>query len=424
MKLAGRIPVEPLDDERMTNIERRIVAGAADAAVMPARASRLSVALAFAAVAVVAVMGAGMVGWKLRGGDAPSATTAEVTPIQVRTDEQRSTLDIGDARLQSGPETAFEITRPDGGVLVTMTRGKVTLDVGKRGDRPALVVKAGDTDVVVVGTQFSVDFGDGTGDVDVRVTEGIVRVVRHKQETRVAAGQAWTSKRGLLALSDLGPSAAGAAGAAGVADVDDGAKITDAAGRTTGDGFEIDMGDAPDVLRERVATIPDVRVRQQGVGTTLGRGPTPGGGGGGESSGRPRPLDDPRDPKFDLKSLIRSQPVLPALDVGEPDALKAMAEYRQIMMREKGANEAHAFYSMAVIQALKLGRTGDALVTLSAFKRRAPTNEYYIPALWLEVRIKCLRNIDDDCRQAAEVYKRRASEGPTFHVAEKITLSK
>ena len=38
MKLVGRIPVEPLDDERLTNIERRIVVGVVGDARGPARA--------------------------------------------------------------------------------------------------------------------------------------------------------------------------------------------------------------------------------------------------------------------------------------------------------------------------------------------------------------------------------------------------
>lgn len=417
MKLTGRIHVEPLDDERLTRIERKIVAGAAEAAARPMRAQRSSPALAFAAAAAVA-LGAGALGWKLRGGAPGSSPQLAAAELAVRSDEQRTTLDLGDAQIQSDPSTAFTVTRPDGGVLVTLARGKVALDVGKRGERPPLVVRAGDTEVVVVGTQFSVDYGDGTGSVDVRVTEGLVRVVRHKQETRVAAGQAWTSARGLVALGGGGAGGAGGTGADG--DGADGATIGDPARR--GDEVEIDMSDAPDVLRGRVATVPDVRAPQPGAG--------PGGrsGAGGPSMrdpvGRPRPLDDPRDPKFDLKAAIRSQPVLPALDVSEPDALQAMAAYRGIMMREKGPTEAHAFYSMAVIQALKLGRTGDALATLAAFKRRAPTSEYSVAAQWLEVRIRCLRNIDEECRQAAELYLRRAPEGPAFHVAEKITLTR
>ncbi len=423
MKLTGRIPVEPLDEERLTRIERKIVAGAAERVAGPARAPRLPPVFAFAAAAAVVALGAGAVGWKLRGGGAPPAVAA--APIDVRTDGQGATLDLGDARIQTDPATALTITRPAGGVLVTMARGKVALDVAKRGDRPALVVKAGDTQVVVVGTQFSVDYGDGTGDVDVRVTEGAVRVVRHQQETRVAAGQAWTSRRGLVALAEAGAvrapdRAGGTAGAAGPGQA--GGVIDDPAPRASGDDVEIDMAQAPDVLRDRVAAVPDVRAPQPAAsaGTQRAGGAVPPVSG---AIGRPRSLDAGA-PKGSLKALIRSQPVLPALDVGEPDALEAMAAYRAIMTREKGPTEAHAFYSMAVIQALKLGRTGDALGTLAAFKRRAPTSEFFVPALWLEVRIRCLRQIDDACRQAAEVYVRRAPEAPARHVAEKIVLTK
>jgi hypothetical protein len=61
--LKGRIPVEQLDDERLTNIERRIVAGAADAALhsAPMRAPRFRLAMAFALVIIVAI-GAGVGG--------------------------------------------------------------------------------------------------------------------------------------------------------------------------------------------------------------------------------------------------------------------------------------------------------------------------------------------------------------------------
>lgn len=441
MKLTGRVPVELLDEERLTRIERKIVAGAAEAAAAaPVRAARLSPVLAFAAAAVV-VASAGVAGWKLRGAGAPELAAA---PVEVRTDEQRTALDIGDARIQSEPATAFTLTRPAGGVLVAMARGKVALEVGKRGGRPPLVVRAGDTEVVVVGTQFSVDYGDGTGDVDVRVTEGVVRVVRHQQETRVAAGQAWTTRGGLVALADAvarpgatgagaRPGAAGAAGTAGAAaqaqvqpqgdDPSVGSTIADGARRGSGD-IEIAMSKAPDVLRERVSAVPDARTPQPGAGSAAVRGAGSGTGGIAAASGQARAQGGPREPQGDLKALIRSQSVLPALEVGEPDAAKAMAQYRAIMTREKGPTEAHAFYSMAVIQALKLGRTGDALATLAAFRRRAPTSEFFTAALWLEVRIRCLRNIDDECRHAAEVYVRHAAEGPARHVAEKIALTK
>jgi len=431
VKLTGRIPVEPLDEERLTRIERNVVAGAAEMAARPVRAPRLSPALAFAAAAVVAI-GAGVAGWKLRGGGAPPQVAA--APFEVRTDGQRTTLDIGDARIESDPATAFTIARPAGGVLVTLARGKVALDVAKRGERPALVVQAGDTEVVVVGTRFSVDYGDGTGDVDVQVTEGVVRVVRQQQETRVAAGQAWTSRRGLVALAAAGdgPRAAGASAGAGAGagagarpeDGPAGAAIDDPARRGGGEGAEIDTSKAPDVLRERVATVPDVRVPQPGSGAAGPRGPTSGAGATPDPAARSGSAAGPHALRGDLKALIRSQPVLPALDVGEPDPLKAMAEYRAIMTSEKGPREAYAFYSMAVVQAFKQGRTADALATLAAFRRRAPTSEHFAAALWLEVRIKCLRNLDEECRQAAEIYVRHAPEGPALQVAQKIAQTR
>jgi ferric-dicitrate binding protein FerR (iron transport regulator) len=200
VRLAGRIPVEPLDEERLINIERRVVAGAVDAAVRrpDISAPRRHAAWAFAAVALV---GAGAIGWMLR--PAPHApVVAAPAPVRVETAAQRTMLDLGDARIESDPATAFEVTRPDGGVVITLARGKVELEVQKRGARPPLVVRAGETSVVVVGTHFTVDYGDGRGEVDVQVREGAVRVVHQRQETRVAAGQAWRTRSGLVAAAE------------------------------------------------------------------------------------------------------------------------------------------------------------------------------------------------------------------------------
>ncbi|HMG23925.1 MAG TPA: FecR domain-containing protein, partial [Kofleriaceae bacterium] len=180
MKLAGRIAVEPLDEERLTNIERRVVAGAVDAAIRgELRAPRWRLGGAVAAVAIAA---AGAIGWALHTAPAGEPiAAADPAAVQVQTagpsGPGRAVLDIGDARIESDPDTAFAVTRPGAGVLIAMARGKLGLEVAKRGDRPPLIVRAGDTDVVVIGTRFSVDYGDGHGEVDVRVTEGVVRVV-------------------------------------------------------------------------------------------------------------------------------------------------------------------------------------------------------------------------------------------------------
>src|SRR5688572_3022518 len=106
--LKGRIPVEPLDDERLTNIERRIVMGAADAAAVPhTHAPRFGLAMAFA-LAIVVGVGAGFAGWQLRGDGSQTVTeVVAAEPVKVHTTTEQSTLDIGDARITSDPATEF-----------------------------------------------------------------------------------------------------------------------------------------------------------------------------------------------------------------------------------------------------------------------------------------------------------------------------
>lgn len=430
MKLVGRLPVEPLDDERMTHIERRIVTGAADAAV-PARAPRRHVGFAMAAMAAVIT---GVIGWGLGGGSEPAQVGGGAAPIKVNTLAERATLDIGDAVIQSDPATVFVVTRPNSGVLVAMTRGKVELEVGKRGDRAPLVVRAGDTDVIVVGTHFTVDYGDGTGEVDVRVTEGVVKVVRHQQEVRVAAGQAWQSKRGLLAMADVGgiigrSAATGSTSGRGAnADGMNGGGTSGANEGTirSGSGFEIDTGTAPEVLRNRTAQVPDTRSPgAQRTGSSSG------------SSGSGAVADGvsetrlsavvAKSPLGNLKKLVETQPVEPALDVGQPGAAAAIAEYQRVIREKDGADESRAFYSIAVLQASpKMGRTGDALRTLEGyFQRYSRGKRYpdYPAAVWLKLRILCTRSIDAECRQVAAKYSREFPGTSAAAVAERITLT-
>jgi len=182
------------------------------------------------------IVGAGFAGWKLRGTGSQPGVVA-TAPIQVRTDAARSTIALGDASVTSDPDTAFVVTRPGTGVLVDMAKGRVELQVDKRGDREPLVVRAGDTDVVVIGTRFSVDYIDG--EVSVRVTEGVVKVVRQKQEVRVAAGQAWQTKQGVVALAALPERPR-----TRIAEVEDATRP------------EINMAEAPEVLHDRVAKVP------------------------------------------------------------------------------------------------------------------------------------------------------------------------
>jgi hypothetical protein len=410
MKLVGRIPVEPLSDERMTNIERRVVSGAAERARPSRGFPRWGFVAAYGVIAMIVVC-AGVAGYQLRGGR--SATVAESVPVEVRTDRERTVLDIGDATITSDPATVFVVTRPDGGVLVTMTRGKVELDVAKRAGRAPLVVRAGDTDVVVVGTRLSVDYGDGTHGVDVRVTEGVVKVARRQLEVHVAAGEAWTTERGVVAIAELGTTVA-------LGDRT-GATIGDIA--TTDDRIEIDTGQSPDVLHERTAAVPDARIPNVAAGSNESRQTKPAN----PERTRPRTLDDPSDPLLDLKTAIRRQTVMRPLDVGIRDPKAAVDEYRRMVVDKENVGKSlawQAFYSIAAVQSETLGEYDAALATLEGYQRRFSGGEEHAAALWLRVRILCLRKVDDRCRQAAHTYMQGAPGTPAAAIAERITLTR
>lgn len=411
MKLAGRIPVEPLDDERLTNLERRVVASAVDAAIRghDLRAQHRVLAGALVAAALVA---AGFVGWALHGAPTRAPVVAEPAPLRVHSDRERSVLDIGDAVIESDPATAFTVTRPDGGVLVAMARGKVELEVGKRGASPPLIVRAGATDVVVVGTHFTVDYGDGRGEVDVRVREGVVRVVHQQQETRVAAGEAWHTRTGLVASADReaghdAPPPESGSGGAGA----------EPRSIPVGDA-RIALAPTPDVLHDHKAVVPDAPAAAAPAPRSV---PLPARST--DAAVRPRAAARSSDPLVDLRTAVRAQRVEPALGIQERDPARAVARYYSIAAHTSGDEASQAFYSIAVVQHLKLGLAGDALRTLDAYIHRFPGGKEYHAALWLRVRILCLGKIDDRCRAAAYTYLQEAPGDPAAQVAERLTLA-
>jgi hypothetical protein len=375
VKLVGRVPVEPLGDERWTNIERKVVAGSSDAlaAKSDMREARWG-SFAFAAVAIVLVAGAGLVGWKLRGGG-EQPVVAEVAPLTIDNSDKATTIDIGDAKIASELGTKFVVTRPGTGVMIAMERGKVGLEVGKRGSRDPLIVRAGDTDVVVIGTQFSVDF-DGHHNVDVRVTEGKVQVVRAGHPEFVAAGQAWQSTRGVIALADAGPA---------------GGPIANIVIPT--DGKEI-------ALHDRTAKVPDAKLPVATPATPEKRYGLP------EVT---RPTEPPMTPHAQLQQDVKKRLnsalyiIKPVVDIGNVTPAAAIANLREQSLKT-GPEASAAFYSIAVLQAVKLGRAGDAIATLDAYVRRFRGGAEYKAALWLRVVIKCRQSIDDHCRQAAFTY--------------------
>jgi hypothetical protein len=399
MKLVGRVPVEPLSDERLTNIERKIVAGASDAAAKyQPRESRMPM-FGFAVAMVVVIAGAGLVGWKLRGGEQP--VVAEIAPMTINTDAKAMTIDIGDARIASDPSTQFTVTRPGSGVVITMARGKVGLEVGKRGNRDPLIVKAGDTDVIVVGTQFSVDF-DGKDQVDVRVTEGVVKVVRSKQEARIAAGEAWLTTRGKVALAEVGNG------------------NTIAAVDRTADEIVIPVVPGKEIaLHDRTSKVPESRIPTTGL---------TGSGSGEKNIGTPEVRRQPVAPvgtptaqlQQDTLTRMRALPVLPAMKVSNLAPAYAISALREKSLKT-GPQASAAFYSIAVLQHMELKRHSDAEATLDAYVRRFRGGAEYKAALWLRVRIKCRLRVDDNCRQAAFTYAHEDPGTPAGELASTLS---
>ncbi len=386
MKLGGRIPVEQLDDERLTRIERAIVVGASDRLGAPQR--RPTRALGFA-LAAAAAMGAGALGWRLHT-SAPLPPAVAIAPIAVTTQSQKATLDIGDATIESSADTAFVVTHPDGGVLIAMTRGRVELQVAKRAGRPDLVVRAGDTDVHVVGTRFSVDYGDGHGAVDVHVIEGVVRVEREQQATLVAAGHEWKTAGGLVASAEPA--------------------LVPVAPVAIDTHHDVALHDHVSAVPPPAAQVAHVVVAPHAVAVVA----TP-------------PVHvvtpPPSDARGDLKADVRRQPVEGALDVGVSDPKAELTRYLQIVVGAHGEHASKALYSIAYVQYLKLGEDNQALSTLDNYLRRFEGGQEYNSALWLRVRILCTRAIDDRCRQAAYTYSARVSEGTSADVAHRLTIS-
>lgn len=416
MKLADRVVVEPLADERMTNIERRVVARAADAAARGRRAPRRWYGLLVAG----AMAAAALAGWVLRPPQV-ATTIAEAPPVRVQT-TARAVLDIGDARIESARDTAFTVTRPAGGVLVEMTSGRVALEVGKRGGRPPLVVRAGDTDVVVVGTQFSVGLA-ASGVVDVQVTEGAVRVVHQQQETRVAAGHGWRADTGLVALADAtAPPSRDDRATQPVA-----APTTAPAAQTIAAQVTPPTAPASVALHGRTAATPEASpiVERPGSTSQPAIAAKPGASAKPARLGTARPelAARPADPLAELHAAIRGQRVEPALDLGEPDADQAIARYYDLAAHRSGDEASQAFYSIAVVKHLRLGRNAEAMQALDGYVRRFPGGKHYRAALWLRIRILCSGKIDDRCRAAAYTFVHEAGDDPAARTAERITLS-
>ena len=386
MKLQGRIPVEPLEEERLVNIERRIVANAKIGPSVAAPRRGL-----FVAGAMLAAAAAALLAWNLRGSDVRIVPPA---PQHFAMADGTLALDDAGAKIASTAGTSYDVTRDGTKVIINMTKGKLDLAVEHRDDR-LLVVRAGDVDVEDVGTKFSVAW-DGVGDVDVRVREGEVKVRHGGHAVLVAKGQEWKPS-GVVALVEEPETPVATVAAAPIV---------------------VATKDAPVVLHERQTAVPPPVHHVEKQDTA----PAP-------VMGEPVPLPShaavaaPSDPYVDLKQAIKKQPLAddPHVD-GAGDAAAEIARLKKVAYSPTGSDEAsRALYRIALLLHKPLHQDVEALRTVDVYRRRFVAGKELGAVLWLRVRIECGRAIDDECRKAAYSYQHAVPNGELADVAIRIT---
>jgi len=395
MKLVGKVPVEPLDDERLTNIERNLVVHVSEMSQRPLRApSRM---LAFAGVAL-AVVAAGFFGWKLRG----NGTPAELGPKSEQFVMKDGALELGDAQI-TGKD--FAVTRTKDRVEVVMREpGKLDLHVEHKPGR-LFVVHAGNVDIEDVGTRFSVDY-DGKN-VDVSVTEGEVTVKHGSAEESIKAGEAWDLEIGKISIAAL--AAKQAAALVAQAQVPTPNTVVGAAG--TGSGAVRSGSNA---------------TSNSGSNATSNSGSNAGAGSG---SGRPRKIGGP-----DAKKALEKWPDEPQVAATAKDPKEAVKEYLgktqalpQPQTLAQLQDKADLLQSIAVMH-IRAKNYAGAIRALDGVlhERRASDWPAYTSALWLDVRAKCLLartrgpTFDDACRVAAEKYIVKIPTGPQSGIVQQV----
>lgn len=375
MKLRDRIQVEALEDERLTNIERRLVVGVSELAHQRAPVARRG--FGFAAAGLVACAAAALIGWKLH---AVPATQLPAPVAQHFAVADGSKISLDGATL--GGTASYEVTRDPQRVVIDMKRGSLDLAVVHDPQR-TLVIRAADTEIEDVGTRFRVDF-DGASAVQVRVTEGEVVITRHAQVVRVAAGNGWTTDRGLLALAELDPVV-----------------------------VAIAEPSTPHVATPPIAPPPIAKPPIQRDHHVVVVAPVV-----------PERPAIPADPYIELRTAIRKVPLelAPAID-GRADAAAEIAKLKKVAYSPTtvGPEAALALYQIAVLLYRPLGQDAEALRTLDMFQRRFHGGKELRAAMWLRVRIECSHSLDEACRRAAYSYQHDVTDGEASDVAVRIT---
>ena len=178
-------PIEDLSDISWQRVERDLFTRLDAPIDSVERPIRRRPARWVAVAAIAAVAAAALLFFATRGDDStPSPKLSRLV-----TEGAPSSITVGDAAITAAPHTALLVTDSGAGAQVILERGAVDCTIPPQQNRRPFVVIAGEVQVSVTGTQFSVArFGDSA---EVVVVRGEVTVVAAGRRFRIGAGERW-----------------------------------------------------------------------------------------------------------------------------------------------------------------------------------------------------------------------------------------
>ena len=192
-----RPTIEPLSDAAWSRVERglwsRVDAELAPAPVPAVARRRWWLAVAPLAVAAAIAILVGVT----RGPD----RVAVGEPSRVVSGASPSAISFGDVHVELDPDTALAMSHETGQPIASLERGAAWVTVAPRGERPPVLVRAGDATVRVIGTQFRVARADER--VVVAVAHGVVEIAYRGENHAVSGGQRWSSETPAQVVSDV-----------------------------------------------------------------------------------------------------------------------------------------------------------------------------------------------------------------------------
>lgn len=386
--LRDHVPVEPLETELVDRIERRVLIAYEGVEGAPARPGWLAAARwLMPAVAVAGVALA--IALNLRGAAAPERPPMAGDVVELRHADGTSTYELDGAVIRLGDGTDARVRRDQRGVIVELDVGRVDCEVEPRPARAPFLVRAGQVEVVVVGTAFGVE-RDAGGAVRVDVTRGVVRVRDGTAERELLAGQRWsdgqveTASVGRIVprTADPGPDPRAAAVAPQASSA---------------------VPDAPVLAARSPVRPPDATARRAAAGAAE------------DEVALPRP-SSPGTAFADLRDAELA--AILALEASDP--LEAARRYRAYSRTHDGTPAARALYSETYVRYYRLGDRPGALRAMQLYERRFPTDSRSESALWLRVTILCDGELDRACRASAHTYVRQFPTGAWADAANRI----